>query len=563
MGRATAPLACIFDIILILFYVGGLMRGEHMRAVLLVVISLVVAGCAMQQSCGTEVNNVCGDDGVTYQNPCLATQAGAKIAYSGMCQSNATKPETLCSDSDGGRNLLEKGTAQMHDEPAVSDFCIGNASVQENYCESGELKIETAACPGNTVCEEGACTSDLCSDTDGGSNVYSKGTASKGGQSYTDACNGTGYVLEYYCAAGNQVQSYSGECAASEACSDGACVHEETCSDSDAENGIYEKGTVTTGSGTYADYCTDISTLKEYSCSGNTMQAADVFCGSDFECGMGACEPLVCQDSDGGRIKGEYGTATRGAVSYNDTCSGNASVREYYCEIGNIASADMDCGSEETCISGRCAQAGCFDSDMGNVAVTTGTVTIGSLSKNDECANLTILKEYYCDDGDYASASVDCYSYYGGSVRAVCWTGRCAQAYCIDSDGGRNENETGSASMTTATGYASDVSDYCLNNRTVSENYCDSNWLVTEKVSCNDEQYCHMSKCVDAPCSDTDGGLNYIAAGTITKGLRMEQDTCKTSSVLREWQCDGNTVEYEDHTCPAGCDAAGRRCVPL
>jgi len=543
-----------------------LMRGEHIRPVLpvlLVIVFVFSAGCTNQQSCGTEVSNACGSDGVTYQNPCLAAQAGAKIAYMGICQSNATQSQTLCSDTDGGKNLLQKGTAVMRDEPEASDFCVGGTSVQENYCEGGMLKVETSSCPQGTICEDGACTNDLCQDSDNGSNVYSKGTASKGGLSYTDSCNGTGHVLEYYCGQGNEVLNYSGDCAAGETCEDGICKFEPSCTDSDGENDIFEKGTVTTESGAYVDYCTSITSLKEYRCAGAGMQAVDVFCGTDFECSMGACEPLLCSDSDGGRVKGEYGQVARGRAAYNDSCSGNASVREYYCEDGIPASADMDCGSDETCQSGRCVAAGCLDSDGGSVAVTAGTVTIGSIAKNDECTNLTELKEFYCSSGDYESVNVDCYSYYNASVRAVCWTGRCAQTYCVDSDGGRDENETGSASMTTATGYASFVSDYCLDNRTVVEYFCDSNWLAADKIECGAEQTCHMSKCADATCTDTDGGLNYAASGTVTKGTRTEKDQCQGADVLREWSCDGNSVESVDYTCPDGCDSAGRRCVPL
>ncbi|MCI0503340.1 hypothetical protein L0Y65_01360 [Candidatus Micrarchaeota archaeon] len=539
------------------------MRGSIIWVAQLLAAVIFLAGCASQQQCGTEVDYVCGEDAVTYQNPCLAAQSGVKMDYRGMCQSNATKPETLCSDSDGGKNLLIRGTSQKRGQPAMEDFCIGNGSVQENYCESGELKVETAACPAGTLCENGACIGDLCSDSDDGTDIHTKGTVRKEGGAYADICNGTVSVTEYYCGPGNAIMSASLECPAGEYCSGGACAAQPRCNESDGENDIYEKGTLATEHGAYADYCTNAAILREYRCIGEEMAAADVLCGSGFECNNGACEPVLCLDSDGGRVKGEAGTVRKGPDTYNDTCTGNASVMEYYCEEGTPAGAAMECGSDETCLSGRCVPAGCFDSDLGEVPVTSGSVTIGSLIRNDECTNLTNLKEYYCDSGDYASINVDCYSYYGGSVRAVCWMGRCAQAYCADSDGGRDENESGSASMTSATGYASDVSDYCQNNRTVVEYYCDSNWLAADKIACSDEQYCFMSKCVDSACSDSDGGLDHITAGNVTKGLRFEEDMCRNSTVLREWHCDGNTVGYEDYPCPAGCDAAGRRCVPL
>jgi hypothetical protein len=530
-----------------------------MRGLLIAMGMLLLAGC-MQQACGNEVNFVCGDDGVTYQNPCLAQAANSKIAGFGICQSNATATERLCTDSDSGKNLLEKGTTQSKGQNQTEDFCISAGSLQEGYCDSGQMKLETAQCPEGTVCEDGRCTGDLCTDSDGGPDPAAKGTLHKGPLSLSDTCGDGKHVIEYYCS-GNLAMNATIECGAAEGCSDGKCVRQSVCTDSDGGNDAYEFGTASADGSEFSDYCVDNSTVNEYWCDGNALKQGKAACGADYWCSGGKCAYQNCLDSDAGKDKRTYGQVTKGGIASHDSCVDSGTVREYYCEANDVASVDMNCGSDETCSSGRCVQASCVDSDGGNVPLTSGTVSIGTVSKTDECTNLTMLKEYRCNGGDYTYSNVDCFDYFPSTVRGICWNRVCAQTYCVDTDGGKNENASGSVTMTTVNGYAAYENDGCIDNRTVAEYFCDSNWLRVENITCGDEQYCFMSRCVDAPCMDSDGGTDYFEAGTVTKGLRTEEDECLDSSRLREWTCSGDSIVKDDHTCIAGCDAAGRHCV--
>jgi len=532
-----------------------------MRGLILAIGMLLLAGC-MQQACGNEVNFVCGDDGVTYQNPCLAQAAGALVAGIGICQSNATPSELLCSDSDSGKNVLEKGTTGAKGQNATEDFCISASTLQEGYCDSGNMLVETMQCPESTVCEDGRCTGDICSDSDGGSVPKAKGTVQKGGVSLGDTCGDGKHVIEYFCS-GNKAMNATIECGSAEGCSDGRCVKQSVCFDSDGGNDANEQGTATTDEGSFTDFCRDNSTLNEFWCDGNSLEQDSEACGADYWCSGGKCVYQNCLDSDAGKDKRTYGQVTKAGMTSQDSCVDSDTVREYYCEANDAASTDMNCGSDESCVSGRCVAATCVDSDGGNVPLTSGTVSIGTVSRTDECTNLTMLKEYRCTGGDYTYSNVDCFTYLSSTVRAICWNKVCAQTYCTDSDGGRDENESGSSTMTTANGYTAYYNDECLDSSTVAEYYCDSNWLVADKVPCSREQFCFMNKCVDSPCVDSDGGANYIEAGSVTKGLRTEDDECLDGDTLREWTCPGNSVASEDHACPAGCDAAGRRCVPL
>ncbi len=534
------------------------MRG----AILVLMGALLLYGCAQQGTCGSEVNYVCGDDGVTYQNPCLAEAAGANISSKGQCQSNATNPDILCSDSDNGKNLLIRGTSHAKGQPSVEDYCAGFASVQENFCEGGELKVETIPCPAGTACGGGRC-SEICNDSDGGQKAGTKGTLSKGNISLSDKCSDSKHVIEYYCDSENEARNTTLECASGEACSGGACVTESMCTDSDGGDEADTKGTVVTESASYTDYCKDNFTVNEYGCSGKRMEETALPCPEEHWCSGGECRYMNCLDNDAGKDKRISSYVAKGPVRMDDTCDDSNTVTEYYCEANDIASVDLDCASDEICSGGRCVEASCIDSDGGNVPLSAGTVAIGSIEKSDICTNLTLLKEYRCNADDYTYSTIDCYDYLPGGIKGICWMGVCAQTYCTDSDGGNDENVSGTATMTTSNGYSSYQSDDCLNSRQVAEWFCDGNWLKVEKISCIPEMYCSVNRCVDSPCIDSDGGSSYIVAGTLTKGLRSEQDVCLDSDTLREWTCSGNTVVSEDYTCPIGCNAAERRCVPL
>lgn len=540
------------------------MRGT---IVILAVLGIFIFGCIQQ--CGNEVNQVCGEDNVTYQNPCLAMQAGVQTAYGGPCGRDQTL--ATCYDSDNGKNLLEQGTTQMRGAGAsattYTDSCIGTSGVQEYYCENNQIKPESMTCPEGTICESGTCTDIVCSDTDGGYNNYVKGTVAKGSETHTDSCNGTSNVVEYACGTSNQITSASMRCGSGEACSDGACVMAPTvCTDTDGGNYVYEKGTTTSDAGTYIDYCLDTSTVKEYYCSGTTIIDASLYCGSSYVCSNGACVTAVCTDSDGGRDENEFGTTTRGAYSERDTCYDSDTVNEYYCNGDLMAGIKIDCDSDEVCSDGVCVHAACSETDDANDPTEFGRLSIGTTTREDSCTNLTQLKEYYCTSGgsDYTYANINCFTYFGGSMRGVCWEDICIQTYCQDSDSGQNEHSAGSSRMYTTNGYDTGWNnDICQDSTHLTEWYCDGNWLKNTSMTCELDEYCSGGRCVEATCVDSDGGISYIVAGSVTKGGVYKEDGCLDSNTLREWYCSGNNPDSIDATCPVGCNSAQRRCNPL
>ncbi len=115
-----------------------------------------------------------------------------------------------CTDSDGGKDVLIRGTTiqdyigQQPDE--YIDTCISTSVVKEYYCLGTIAKSQDMGKSGHH-CVNGRFKPD-CKDTDGGKNYDSKGTVtSENGKTYTDFCVTDEQVKEYYCSGNNVLSS--------------------------------------------------------------------------------------------------------------------------------------------------------------------------------------------------------------------------------------------------------------------------------------------------------------------------------------------------------------------
>lgn len=146
-----------------------------------------------------------------------------------------------CTDTDGGRNYYEKGTA-CEGEKCDTDFCQDSKHLMEIDCgEAGGSPFQDGCghsglggcsyeCPEG--CEDGACIKESevieavyeCSDSDGGIDYYEKGEMCWGGVCKTDFCSEaeTMNLEEYYCQAPDDPGSIGYLCP--NGCIDGACV---------------------------------------------------------------------------------------------------------------------------------------------------------------------------------------------------------------------------------------------------------------------------------------------------------------------------------------------------
>lgn len=118
----------------------------------------------------------------------------------GRCEKQYPK----CTDSDGGNNtskrgrvLVVKGISTVSDK---WDECVDIVTLREYGCnESNSSMSQDIDCGSGSKCLDGRCVGSKCSDTDGGMNIYKKGTVTAEGEEFTDDCIDFHKITEYYC----------------------------------------------------------------------------------------------------------------------------------------------------------------------------------------------------------------------------------------------------------------------------------------------------------------------------------------------------------------------------
>ncbi|MFH1503244.1 MAG: hypothetical protein ABIE36_01145 [Candidatus Diapherotrites archaeon] len=242
------------------------------------------------------------------------------------CQNGAcvqVKKETTCTDSDGGYNIMVKGTLYALDANGVSDTCRliytnsggsiqsdsvencngENCFVMELYCLSNNnLGYEEIKCEDG--CIGGACieekdnieNNNFCTDSDGGMNYFIYGTTTDSLGAVSDGCSilNDNTLTEYYCS-GNSKAHVNYLCPSG--CQNGACIGKENnndeenslCTDSDEGMNYFIYGTTTDSLGAVSDGCSILNdnTLTEYYCSGNSKSRVNYICPNG--CQNGAC----------------------------------------------------------------------------------------------------------------------------------------------------------------------------------------------------------------------------------------------------------------------------------
>lgn len=181
---------------------------------------------------------------------CVETSAGKcrniSITFEGQTYNNVgyCQPQTLqCSETDGGKNATNSGiTTEVIDaygNTRVSrDICEGTKKVKEFYCNNTKTAFQSITC--EDFCINGACTVRpvLCTDSDGGYNITSKGTVTipETNTVASDFCLNPSTLAELGCELGGKKGGYVSEskvfknvhiahikCLTNTICSDGAC----------------------------------------------------------------------------------------------------------------------------------------------------------------------------------------------------------------------------------------------------------------------------------------------------------------------------------------------------
>lgn len=184
------------------------------------------------------------------------------------------------------------------------------------------------------------------------------------------------------------------------------------CNDSDGKNSS-TKGVVVANNRNYEDYCLDTVKVKEYYCDGNLANSEINECGFGYNCKYGKCEKtkIICIDSDNGRNIEIQGSVTVDSLGLSgvfiDKCIDSYLAKEYWCENDNMITEDIRCDENTKCVSGRCREDACFDSDDGSI-YKKGVTTKGDVNKVDSCNDSFSGTEYYCNGNQIASSSFIC-----------------------------------------------------------------------------------------------------------------------------------------------------------
>ncbi|VVB57479.1 Uncharacterised protein [uncultured archaeon] len=293
--------------------------------------------------------------------------------YNGACVGGSPPAPTTapsCNDSDGGDNLLQKGTTYTAYSGPYNDSCYNATHVTEYYCSpSNSYVVAIEKCPTGKVCVSGACTTltvaggdtgsaATCRDTDYGNDPAHLGTVSYGvGQSVTDVCRSNSQLYEYYCN-GTQMAHQVYNC--TDTCSNGACTPVRWCHDSDNGANYDMPGTLTTDYGArVSDFCVNSSRLAEYLCSGVNLALGYHDCGAGNMCYQGHCtsSAVVCNETDLGRDIYRAGTTNIGTTHLSDYCeAANTMVHEYYCTGPAYNEEDIACPSGYHCANNACVR---------------------------------------------------------------------------------------------------------------------------------------------------------------------------------------------------------------
>jgi hypothetical protein len=517
-----------------------------MRNYIFVLIAgmIFISGCLQGGECPQDVKPVCGEDGVTYKNACLAKKANATVKSQGAC------PQAACADSDGGKDIFTAGSATEGGSES-KDACSSPESVLERFCKDGKALSENLPCPPGYQCDSGKCIKVSCADSDGGINEDEKGSVTADGKTMSDECAGASAVKEFFCENGNP-SSKEINCGSGKSCVGGACV-KTLCSDSDGGKDPAVKGTAKSGSITQTDSC-DGNTLTEYYCEGDQVKSEKGQCPGGTSCSDGKCVKSVCTDSDNGKDPDVKGTTSYGTTSHTDSCYSDTSVLEYFCGNDNTIGNDpMNCGANRECFDGKCRNIECavnltsvdeedvrrevreFD-DSDELTLFEGQAVeirdgmfleLVSVTGNTSSFNLYLTYEDMVDNDEECNEDID----EGDSIGDLC------DENTGDVDVNEVDDSEGFAQINLEEYYAV---QYYTQDGTI------KNW--TDKAQCADDEESfdnHVSEFY--PYLDTDsGGLNLDGKKFRLFGTDAEIVEIDAEGAVITIEVDGDEIELQD-----------------
>ena len=136
--------------------------------------------------------------------------------------------EVSCHETDDGFDIENRGKTTQSLGLATTfdewDECVDEGMLKEHYCVlNGTAVSELVECGSGKKCVVGRCIESDCYDTDGGFDIYKKGTATFHDEEYEDDCISDEKLREYYCY-GDSIESDDVQCPEDYFCDRSRCV---------------------------------------------------------------------------------------------------------------------------------------------------------------------------------------------------------------------------------------------------------------------------------------------------------------------------------------------------
>ena len=239
----------------------------------IMLLSILIVACSKSTVTKPETTPVTTNTNTNTQTQTTGGNSGTVTnSNAEFDESKGFTDKNGCYDSEGGKFYEKKGYIIDAKKLRYEDNCTSERVLKEYSCgQIGYKDEESYTCDG--VCRNGACidtpVTEQCTKNDY-KNYFKKGQATYQSKVYTDTCDGTNYVTEYFCTTVGILTQEKKYC--SYGCTDGACNEAEpqtsTCTDTDAGVGQeFTKGKVTDPKGSIEDSCINTNTVKEWKCS--------------------------------------------------------------------------------------------------------------------------------------------------------------------------------------------------------------------------------------------------------------------------------------------------------
>jgi len=256
----------------------------------------------------------------------------------------------------------------------------------------------------------------------------------------------------------------------------------------------------------YSGKCLDNANIEEEICTNGKLEKVVAPCEKEYLCTNAVCkpDPTKCIETDGGENKTVFGKVLFNNTEYVDKCI-MGDIIEYYCSNGKVLSTRDNCDVGMHCINGSCTSWAPTCNKKGNT-VTVDYHNYHYDIKTDSCNGYYAITKYVCaSNGSYEETEVTCASDEWCSTETI----KCEKKKC---DNGYGNIITKDTSIPDGI-YCENsfCADYCLDNITIKEAYCDGKTAKNATVDCPTRYVC-TSTLVNKTNTETNVSNAFYAA---------------------------------------------------